>query len=188
MARIRLLDNDEASAESKKIYDRIESNGARVLNLYRALAHNPSLMLNCMKLGNSLLSETALSPKLRELVILRIARLTGSDYEWAQHYHIALQTGVTSEQAAAIGQWKESHLFNRLEQAVLQYTDEAAQSVRVTDETFTSLASFLDEQQIVELTLAIGYWGLLARFLVPLHVDIDAQTAGSASDLKGHRR
>jgi alkylhydroperoxidase family enzyme len=68
---------------------------------------------------------------------------------------------------------------------VLQYADEVAQNVEVKDKTFKALQQYLDEQRIVELTASIGYWGMVARFLVPLQIDIDAQPAGSARDLTG---
>ncbi len=188
MARVRLLSNDEASPEAKKIYEKLEGNGAKILNLYRTLAHSPEAMLGCMKLGNALLSGTKLSPKLRELVILRIAGLCGSTYERTQHYPIALEAGVTGEQISEVDRWQQSKQFTDEERAVLQYADEVAQIVNVKDETFATIKKFLTEQEIVELTLTIGYWGLIARILVPLRVDIDAQSAGSAGDLTGRRR
>ena len=98
MAHVRLLQKEEAQPKAREIYDKIEQSGARVLNLYRALAHNPDVLRNFTRLGNSLLAKAELSPKLRELVILRIAKLSGSEYEWAQHYPIALEVGVTHEQ------------------------------------------------------------------------------------------
>ncbi len=187
MARVRLIGKDQASPEVKELYEKMEANGARIINLYRALAHNARVMRNHLQLGNTLLSKTALSPKLRELAILRIAKLAGSEYEWTQHYPVALEAGVTREQADVLSRWQESGLFNKEESAVLQYTDEVAQQVAVTDETFETLKQFLDEQRIVELTISIGYWGMIARILVPLQVDIDEQSVGSASELTGKK-
>jgi len=43
----------------------------------------------------------------------------------------------------------------------------------------------LSERSIVEMTLSIGYWGMVARLLVPLQVDIDIQTVSSAQELIG---
>jgi len=140
-----------------------------------------------MRLGNALLTKTELAPKLRELAILRIAKLTGSDYEWTQHYPIALEAGVSHEQTASLSNWRESASFNKEECAVLQYTDEVAQDVTVKDETFDELKIFLSERSIVELTLSIGHWGLVARLLVPLQVDIDVQSVGSAHELTGRK-
>jgi AhpD family alkylhydroperoxidase len=151
------------------------------------LAHNARILRNHLQLGNTLLSKTKLSPKLREMVILRIAKLTGSEYEWAQHYPVALEAGVSKEQAAEVSSWQDSTLFNDEERAVLRYTDEVSQQVKVTDDTFTVLKQYLDEQCILELTVAIGYWGMVARVLVPLQVDMDAQSVGSASELTGKK-
>jgi alkylhydroperoxidase family enzyme len=54
--------------------------------------------------------------------------------------------------------------------------------------TFNTLRQFLNEQSIVELTISIGYWGLVARVLVPLEVDLDVSTASSAQDLTGRKK
>jgi 4-carboxymuconolactone decarboxylase len=185
MSRVKILQNSEMPPESRQLITKIEDRGARVLNLYRILAHNPDILRDCLKLGTTLLKKTSLSAKLRELAILRIATITGSEYEWAQHYPIALQTGVTESQAQSLDDWRKATCFDTAECAVLQYADEVAQQVKVKDETFASLKQHLGQQEIVELTLAIGFWGLIARVLVPLEVEIDQATASSLSDLTG---
>ena len=187
MARVKLIQKDEASPEIKELFQQIEDNGARVMNFYRVVANSPGVARNAIKLGNSLIGKTVLSPKLRELTIMRIARLRDCEYESAQHTPVALQCGVSQAQLDAIGSWKESDEFSEEERAVLQYIDEVEQNTRVTDETFQLLGKFLDERNIVELTLAIGWWGMLARLFVPLEVEVDEQSAGSASDLIGRR-
>ncbi|MFC2032855.1 carboxymuconolactone decarboxylase family protein [Chloroflexota bacterium] len=145
-------------------------------------------MRNFMRLGGSLLGKAELSPKLRELAILRIAQLAGSEYEWAQHYLIALEVGVRQEQTEAISQWQDLTNFNDEERAVLQYTDEVTHNVEVRDETFRKLRQHLSEKGIVELTLSIGYWGMVARFLVPLQVDIDVESVSSIRELTGRKK
>ena len=187
MSRVQKIQKEQAQPKAREIYDKIESNGAKVLNLYKVLAHNPSVLHNFLRLGNSLLASTELSPKLRELAILRVAKLTGSEYEWTQHYSIALEAGVSHEQTEGISYWTNSTNFNDKERAVLQYTDEVAQNVEVKDETFRALQQHLNERSIVELTLSIGFWGMVARLLVPLQVDIDTQTISSAQELIGRK-
>ena len=41
-------------------------------------------------------------PRLRELAVLRLAQLAGSAYEWSHHRPMALDAGVTADQAAAL--------------------------------------------------------------------------------------
>jgi len=185
MARIEMIQKAQASPELKEIYNNLSKNGARILNLYRVLAHNPRMLLNFMRLGNSLLVGTELAPKLRELAILRVAKLAGSEYEWSQHCPIALELGISRKQIQTISNWSTTANFSAIERVVLQYTDEVAQNVAVRDETFGALRQHLNEQAIVELTLSIGYWGMVARVLVPLQVNIDTQTIGSTSELTG---
>ncbi|MFC1995220.1 carboxymuconolactone decarboxylase family protein [Chloroflexota bacterium] len=187
MSRVQMVQKDQAQSAVKELYNKIEENGASVLNLYRVLAHNPDVLRNFLRLGSSLITRTELAPKLRELVILRVAKLTGSEYEWAQHYPIALEVGVSREQAEAISRWSDLAKFSDEERAVLQYADEVAQNVEVQDETFRTLHHHLNEQSIVELTLSIGYWGMVARLLVPLQVDIDIQSISSVQELTGHK-
>ena len=187
MARVRLIEKEQAPPEVKEIFQKIEDNGARILNLYKVAAHNPKVFLNLIRLGNSVIGRMELSPRLREIVILRVANLTGSEYEWAQHTPVALQVRVIQKQIDAIPDWKNSSEFNNEERAVLQYTDEVAQKVKVTDRTFNMLKSYFNEQTIVEMTITIGYYGMLARLLVPLQVEVDEISAGSASELIGRR-
>ena len=187
MARVRLIEKEQAPPEVKEIFQKIEDNGARILNLYKVAAHSPKVFLNLIRLGNSVIGRMELSPRLREIVILRVATLTGSEYEWAQHTPVALQVGVTQKQLDTIPDWKNSSEFNNEERAVLQYADEVAQKVEVSDQTFNMLKSFFNEQAIVELTITIGYYGMLARLLVPLQVEVDEISAGSASELIGRR-
>ena len=159
MSCVPLVQPEQASPELKEIYDKIEARGAKIHNAHKALAHNPDVLRNFLRLGVSLLTRTELPPKLRELAILRIARLTGSD----------------------------STSFSDQERAVLQYTDEVAQNFEVKDETFRALQQHLREQGIVELTLLVGFYRMVARFVIALQIEIDADRGGSLRDLLGDR-
>lgn len=188
MARIRLLRGDEAPAETRDLFGKIEARGGTVLNLYRAVGYSPAAASAFLKLGNVLLRQAELSPRLRELAILRIAVLLGSDYEWAQHVPIAREVGVSDQQVNDIRRWDRSPGFTPEERAVLAYTDEVTREVKVRDETFDALRSHLSERSIVELTLSIGYWGMVARVLVPLAIEIEDRSVGSVGDLIGKRK
>ena len=187
MARVKFVRKEQAPPGMKELFQQIEGNGARIINFYKVLANSPHVARNVIRLGNSLICRTTLSPKLRELTIMRIAKLCDCEYEWVQHTPVALQSGVSRAQLDAIGSWKESSNFDEEERAILQYVDEVAQNVKVADATFEALNKYLDEQNIVEITLAIGWWGMLARLFVPLEVEVDDMSAGSTVDLIGRR-
>ncbi len=188
MARVKLLKNSEAPPKSKEFFQKVEGNGATVLNLYRAVANSPATISNFVKLGSVLLNQADLSPKHRELAILRVAILSGSEYELAQHTSIALEAGITQEQLDELHLWEESSCFSKEEKSILRYTDEVTINVKVSDETFSELGEYLNEQSIVELTMSIGYWGMIARVLVPLEVDMEEAAIGSSRDLLGKQK
>ncbi len=188
MSRVQPVMEGKASSEAQEQFEKITKNGARIINLYRTLAHNPKLMRDFIKLGNTLLSRTELPPRLREIAILRIARITGSQYEWAQHHPVAIQAGVTAAQAAAVPEWARSGRFNAEEKALLQFVDEMMGGTPVMDATFQAVRRFLSEKQTVELTAAVGYWAMVGRLLVTLQVDLDSQTVSSAEELFGGKK
>jgi len=160
----------------KELYEKNEAKTGRILNLWKVMGHCPYIGLNFQRLGNSLLRGEELSPKLRELAVLRVGNLAQSEYEFRQHTTIALQCGVSQKQIDEISDWATSSEYSDEERAVLQYTDEVAKEVRVKDETFAKLRSFLGEHAIVELTTAIGYWGMASKILVALEVELDPES------------
>jgi alkylhydroperoxidase family enzyme len=137
------------------------------------MAHAENSVRHFMRLGNSLLTRAQLDARLRELAILRVATLCRSHYEWYQHEILARQVGVTEEQIEAVKQGPDSPVFNDLERAVLQYTEEVTLNVKSTDETFNKVAKHLSHREIVELTLTIGFYNLVARFLENTEVEIE---------------
>ena len=173
MARVSLVEKDQAHPMVRETYEKNEAITGRIINLWKVMGHCPYVGLNFQRLGNSLLRGEELSAKLRELAILRVGHLAQSEYEFKQHTPIALQSGVSQEQIDDIPDWVDSKHFDDEERAVLAYTDEVARDIKVKDKTFTNLWSYLSEHAIVELTTAIGYWGMAARILVALEVDLD---------------
>jgi hypothetical protein len=69
---------------------------------FRMLAHAPVVGALVRRLVLALLTETDLDPKLRELVILRVAERSKGPYAWVQHVAIAEGIGVSASQIAAL--------------------------------------------------------------------------------------
>ena len=175
MQRVSLVEKEQAHPVVKELYQKNEDQGWPILNLFKVMGHCPYIGLNFQRLGNAILRGEGLSPKLRELAILRVGDLTQSEYEFTKHTVIGLQAGVTQRQIGDISNWASSPEFSHEERAVLAYTDEVAQSIRVKDETFARLQSFLSEHEIVELTAVIGYYGMVCRILVALQIELELE-------------
>jgi AhpD family alkylhydroperoxidase len=173
MARVGYVSSADAQGDSRDVLAAMEQQGLEVLNIYRVLGNTPVLR-NFLRFGNSLLRHGALDPTLREIAILRVAQLTGAAYEWAHHVPIARQAGVPDDQIASLDGWQTSAAFDGRRRAVLRYV-EAVASLAVTEDTFAGARAHLSEPEIVELTLVVGFWGLVARALTALQVDIEPE-------------
>ncbi len=173
MARIPLIQKDQAHPIMQEIFNKIEGSGFEVLNLFKALAHSPKIGRDFIRLGAAILAKGNLSPLLRELAILRVGNLADANYEWTQHVPIGLSCGLSQEQIDDIPSWRTSNRFTEHEQTVLIYTDEIAQNIHASDDTFSKLKEFLNEEEIVELTIAIGYYGMVSRVLETLQIELE---------------
>lgn len=143
------------------------------LNIYRMLPHAANAAPAFLKLGGALLRESELDPKLRELAILRVGILSGASYEVHQHKRLALRVGLTQEKIDAVAQGPDAGMFDALEKFVLRYTDEVVHKVKAGDALFNELLAKLNHRQLAELTLTIGYYMMVSRFLENFEVEIE---------------
>ncbi|HKV53461.1 MAG TPA: carboxymuconolactone decarboxylase family protein [Candidatus Binataceae bacterium] len=170
MALLPYVDESTASDKTREIL----GNTPRKLNVARMIANaSDAVFQNFSRLGNSLMTRGKLDKKLREIAILRNARVSGSLYEYTQHVPIAKSTGLSDEQIAAIDTWDGAKCFNDLERLVLRFTDEVARNVKGTHETLEALKKHLGPGEIVELIMAIGFWGMVARILETTEVELE---------------
>ena len=174
MARVGLLNKEQAAPEIREMFQKMEKNGSRILNIFKVMAHCPQVGYHFLRLGNSILFKGTVPPTLRELAILRVGQINQAKYEWTHHVPNALRMGVREEQIDALNDWENSEKFNEQERAVLRYTDEVTKNIRVKDDTFAGVRSFLSEEGVVELTTTIGYYGMVCRILEALQIELES--------------
>ncbi len=179
MALLPYVDESKVPEKTREILHR----GKVTLNVARMIANSDAAFYPFSMLGNSLLTRAKLDGKLRELAILRTAKVSRSVYEWTQHVPIAKSTGCTDEQIAALDNWEGRKCFNDLERLVLRFTDEVARNVKGSRETLDALKKHIGTAEIVELILSIGFWGMVARVLETTEVDLE-DFAGKVDLLK----
>ncbi len=180
MQRISLVEKEQAHHRVRELYQKIEGNGVNVTNLFKVMGHMPYIGLRFQQMGSAILHGEELASNLRELAILRVGTLTQADYELAQHRPIALECGVRQHQIDEVTDWMTSAEFDEREKALLSYTDEVVQNIKVRDETFARLKDFFNEHAIVELTTVIGFYCMVSRILVALQIELEEGNPGLA--------
>ena len=170
--RIPMIELDEAKALAEKVG--LPQPFAE-LNIFRTLLHNPDLGKGIGELLLTLLFKSSLDPRLRELVIMRIGWSTASEYEWTQHWRIALeQFGCTEEDLLAVRNWEETNHFSESERAILEITDEIVQSGTLSDATWQACLSAVPHTVTqVELVASISLWHLISQITRSLEVGLE---------------
>jgi alkylhydroperoxidase family enzyme len=174
MARVPYLNREDLPEADREIFDRlVNERKTPVGNIFRTLAHTPNLLRRFLALGGELRNGTALDPKLRELALMTVGRLTNAEYEFTHHWNLSLRVGVRHEQLEHLAEFEKSPIFSAQERAVMRYAAEATQNVKVSDATFAALCEFLDTRRMMELVQNVAFYNMVVRVLVPLGVEVE---------------
>lgn len=174
MARLPYLNREDLPEADREIFDRlVEERKTPVGNIFRMLAHTPNLLRRFLALGGELRNGTALEPKLRELALMTVGRLTGAEYEFTHHWNLARRVGVSREQLEHLDEFETSALFNDQERLVMRYALEATMNVRVSDATFEAPRKSLDTRRLMDLVQNVAFYNVVVRVLVPLGVEVE---------------
>lgn len=142
------------------------------LNIFSTLARHPVLFRRWMAFAGTLL-DGELSARLRELVILRVATFSRSDYEWVQHVRLARFAGISDEEMESVRGPLQAHPWGEAEAIVLAATDELLASGTLTDTAWERLHGHFGDAGSIELIMLVGQYQLVAMTLRTLRVQIE---------------
>lgn len=174
MARVPYLTRDAAGESHAVLFDRLEAERkVPTANIFLALANTPGILDGFLTYANAVRACT-LDPGLRELAILTVGYATDCEYEIAHHHSHALKAGVSEEQYAAVPEFETSPLFNAAERAIMAFAKESTLKVHVSDEIWNAAAKFLNEQQMVELSINVAWYNSGVRIMGSMAIDLEA--------------
>jgi alkylhydroperoxidase family enzyme len=140
---------------------------------FRTVANNPGVARVAFSQLMQLLENNKFDTRLRELMIMRIGWVTGSVYEWTQHWRVATTAGIPPEDILAVRDWQNSARLNAADKAILAATDECLAGKSISDGVWAEVVKHVTEPaEQVEFVIAMGNWmsfSLLFRNLrIPL--------------------
>jgi alkylhydroperoxidase family enzyme len=178
MARISYIEEKDHPELAELIGKIRAGRRGTLINVYRLLLHSPTLAAPWLEVINAARFKTALDGRLREIVIIRIGYLNGSDYVVKQHVPVlALPESLSQAECEALADWQKSQFFSARERAVLAYADAMTREIVVPDDVFEALRPHFNERQIIELTVLTGIYNMHTRVLTALRIDPEAHHA-----------
>jgi len=143
------------------------------LNVFATLAHFPELMKRVNAMGGYFFVAGELPVRDRELVILRVAAHTRSEYELGQHRWIAPRAGLDAAEIDAAVDPSAQQSWSARHTACLAFVDELLAVDTVSDAIWKAAHEHFTVQQLVELLALTGYYRMLAGILNGLQVELD---------------
>lgn len=154
----------------------LERRGGKLINLDRKLLWSEPLARAWNVYLKAVRREFSVSPRLKELAICTVARITGADYEFQHHWpeyvaaggDDALKSRIMDVDSAAT-----DTAFSDDERLAIRYATVMTRDVNVPDSLFKLLRARFSNTEITELTAAIATYNMVARFLVAMQVEED---------------
>jgi alkylhydroperoxidase family enzyme len=146
------------------------------LSVFRVLLHHPRLAGALNGVLGTLLFDSLLDVRLRELIIMRLGWSTGSVYEWTQHWRIATDLGVPAEDVVGVRHWEDHGGFGPADRAVLSAVDDTLELGTLRPGTWEALRAHVsdDPAVLLEVVAVIGLWRMVAGVLRSVEVPLDA--------------
>lgn len=168
----------ELAPRDKSLVDAIEQRrGGALYNLDRMLLWSEPLARGWNAYLRALRQEISLSPFVRELAICVVARLTGAEYEYYHHAPELKKAGATDAQLSALDDpdaAATSASFDELQRGVIRFAIASTREVAIPDSVFEALKRHLSPTELVELTAVTAAYNMVARFLIALQVEPEA--------------
>ena len=148
------------------------------LNALGTLAQHPELTTAFHTFNGHVLFGSTITPRQRELLVLRVAHRRAAEYEWTQHVVMAGDAGISAAEVQRIVEGPDAEGWSPLEAALLRAVDELVDDAVVGDATWATLAEHLDTEQLMDVVFTVGAYEVVAMAFKTFGVELDADLQG----------
>ena len=168
METLQPIEPSKATGDAKVLLDAIQKRLPRVPNMLALLAHSPKVLASYLDLTDAFNSQ--LPERLRDLISITVAQVTGGDYILSFAHVLAKKEGISEEQMNAARRAESSDVKTA---ALLRFAAKAAREHgRVTED---DLEAFLEAGYTkVELVDVLAY---ISFSVFRVYFNLMAQTA-----------
>lgn len=151
----------------------VKVKGANGLNVARMIAGTEDMTDGLVGLVQAVFQTKGIEPKLRELIILRTAKLLNCPYEWQANAVMATNTGCSPQEIDAMASDGHPPGLDEQTSLVIRATDELTKLGTLTDATLQAMRENFDDVRCRKLVLIISWFNLLSRFLNGCRVPLE---------------
>lgn len=143
------------------------------LHVTRMLAGTEDMSWGFIPFVHAVFGARDVDSGMRELIGLRVAKLLKAPYQWQQHATMGKNAGLTAEVIDAIAADGVATGMSADQSLLCQATDELTQIAEYTDDTLRRLQQRYGDVITRKITLTIGFFNMLSRFLNGCRVPLE---------------
>jgi 4-carboxymuconolactone decarboxylase len=139
------------------------------------MINSPEACRRAFHFSDYLRRESTLAPQVQELAMLVTARELDCQYVWNAHAASGKKAGLSAELVEALRDNKPLPPLKAEEAAVIAYGREFFRTHRVSRGAFQAAQEQFGVQGLAELTMLMGFYGMLAFHVNAFDVDLPAE-------------
>ncbi len=171
-ARLEPLARDTWSDEVRGLLDP-DGSGRPVLNLYATLARHPVFYRPRAVQSAYIRTGATLSDRAREILILRIGWLCGSEYEWSQHVRVARGIGMNDDEIRRIAVGANAPGWTPFEAALIRAADELHREDTISDPTWRALSERYGVPELIDVVITVAGYRMVSIALNSLGTQLE---------------
>jgi 4-carboxymuconolactone decarboxylase len=156
---------DKLPEGGESAYDGIAESRGGVRGPFPVLLNHPDLAALIGAVGHHVRYEGELPDADREIAIISVARQFDCAYEWAAHAAIARDSGVDDAVVEAIADTEDPAEMPEPARSIVAYAWSLLEDHAVDEDTYETVLNRYGESGVVELTVTVGYYCLIACVL-----------------------
>ena len=176
-SRIAPLAAEDLTEEQAEIIAPTLARGGTPATVVMTLMRHMPLFTNLNVLGRHIMSGSSLTPRQREILIMRVGWNTQCEYQWGQHVLMSESTGLDADDHERIKQGPLAG-WNELESTLLAAVDELLADTMIGDATWSILEQHLATEQIIDMIFTVGHYNMVAMSLNVIGVQREAGIPG----------
>ena len=162
MARLpSITSKDQVAAKDRDTFDAIVASRGAVQGPFTMFLHSPEVAGRVADLGAYVRFEGSLDMKVRVLAAMTVAREFEAMYVWGAQTGGARRLGVPEETITAIRD-NHSRGVPPEDAQIIEFTRALLRRHRIDEASFKAMQTRFGNDELVQLTTAIGYYTLLS--------------------------
>lgn len=145
----------------------------RGTHMLGTFAQHPELCKAFLTFNNHVATQSTLSARDKELLILRVGWLARCEYELIMHIIIGRRVGLTEEDIVRLQEGPDAPGWSEQDASLVRSVDELLRDGCIGDETWEKLSASYTHEQLMDIVFLVGCYETVAMAVASFGVSLE---------------